>query len=252
MPCRVNRQRLWSTRIYLEGLAHAASCFCTLTYRRFDVPWNLESRELQLFLKRLRTNSGVKFRFYAAGEYGDRTGRPHFHVMLFGFPMTAISVIAACWPYGFVHVGEFNLKTARYISKYVTKRWIGDERDPRFLDRVPEFSRMSRRPHGIGAEAMEATIEALVEAGGARGLAGAGDVPGQVRVEGRRHPMGRYLRKRLREGVGWDGGAPPEVRRAVSLVDQNKSFAEKAARRKISADRAAKLVELSDSKRRLK
>lgn len=249
MPCRLNRQRLWAARIVLEAGAHAESSFVTLTYQRFDVPWQLEPDDLRDFLKRLRSRSGKKFRYYAAAEYGSRSLRPHFHLALFGFSMMWRDQIARCWPFGFVHAGMLTAQSATYIAKYVTKKWIGDDLDPRIGKRA-EFSRMSLNP-GIGALAMEATVAGLVERGGAHALVEAGDVPGQVRIEGRRAPLGRYLRLRLREGVGWDPGAPPDAQRAVQLEVQAEGVKAREVKRANSAAKAAALFEIAESKRRL-
>lgn len=249
MPCRINRQALWGARIYLESGCHAASCFVTLTYARFEVPWELEPDDLQEFLKRLRKVSGLKLRYYAAGEYGTRTGRPHLHVALFGLSMIQHELITRCWPFGSVHVGELNTKTAKYVAKYITKKWIGDSVDPRNGLRA-EFSRMSLRP-GIGAAAMEATVASLLSDGGSRALASSVDVPRSVRIEGRRRPLGKYLRSRLREGVGWDSGATPDAQRAAALREQNVPLKEQEALRRASAEKARSVFDIAESKRRL-
>lgn len=250
MPCRINRQALWATRIYLEMGCHAASCFVTLTYQRFEVPWELEAVDLRQFLKRLRARLGIPLRYYAAAEYGGQRGRPHFHLALFGCSMIQHAEITACWPYGFVHVGELNIRSAKYVAKYITKKWIGDPVDPR-TGRRTEFSRMSLKP-GIGAAAMEATVASLLQSGGARAVAESGDVPWSVRVEGKRRPMGKYLRSRMRESIGWDSGAPPDAQRAIALREQSIPLKEKADRRIASALQAEKILELEESKRRLK
>lgn len=220
---------------------HPASCFVTLTYRRFDHPWNLESRELQLFLKRLRRKIGRKLRYYAAAEYGAQMGRAHWHLALFGLEVTRQKEIAECWPYGFVHVGELTARSAAYIVKYVTKVQVGKK----------EFSRMSLRP-GIGADGIEATVAALVERGGSSALSELGDVPAEVRIEGKRYPMGRYLRQRVRDGVGWDKAAPGEAQRALRIKKQVEDIKVEEGRRVSSARSARARIEISDSKRRFK
>lgn len=252
MPCRINRQKLWAGRIVLESLAHEASCFATLTYSEETCPEELVPDDLSKFLRALRRLLAPrKVRFYGVGEYGAKNERPHFHVALFGVSVLERPVVEKAWPHGFVHLGFLNPKSALYVAKYVTKRWIGnDGKDPRFGDRVCEFSRMSLRP-GIGAEGLEATVAALLERGGSGGLLAAGDVPGSLRVEGRRYPLGRYLRRRIREGVGWEKRAPREVERAVRARRAVEDVSKVARQRLQSEVIAAKRVELADSKRRL-
>ena len=46
---------------------------------------SLRKRDFQLFMKRLRKKySDDRIRFYACGEYGSETFRPHYHAILFG------------------------------------------------------------------------------------------------------------------------------------------------------------------------
>ena len=45
----------------------------------------LKRRDVQLFMKRLRDKqpkSCAKIKYYCAGEYGGRTRRPHYHLIL--------------------------------------------------------------------------------------------------------------------------------------------------------------------------
>lgn len=46
--------------------------------------YTLRKRDFQLFMKVLRRRTGQKVRYFAAGEYGDKTFRPHYHAIIFG------------------------------------------------------------------------------------------------------------------------------------------------------------------------
>jgi len=101
-----------------------------------------------------------------------------------------------------VHLMELNTSTAQYVTGYVCKK-MADERGGKRLDGLPpEFVRMSLRP-GIGAGAIDDLANRLVERAGCQGLAAMRDVPAVAKCAGRSYALGRYLRVRLREGVGW-------------------------------------------------
>lgn len=219
-PCKFNHRRLWTSRIRLEQLYHGDSCFLTLTYA--DVPtghhgppmrcvWSLDDRHLVLFLKRLRRARGP-FRYYACGEYGERYGRAHFHAALFGVSALEADIIQTCWPWGFIHVGDLTRQSAGYIAGYVTKKLWGELEDRRLCGREPEFSSMSRHP-GIGAQAADEHADQLA----ALGDFGALDVPSEVRMDGRKWPLGKYLRNRVRKKMGFPGECPPEARRDMAV-----------------------------------
>lgn len=202
MPCRINRSRLWVARLLLESVLHRRSYFCTLTYAPEKLPQggNLQPVHLQNFMKRLRTEIAPgKVRFYGVGEYGEVNRRPHFHVILFGD--FDADVVQKCWAHGFVHVGLLTRASAGYTAGYILKGMTGKD-DERLKGLVPEFCRMSLHP-GIGAGATEEMIKQLISDKGSKGLVAAGDVPMNVRIGGGLMPLGRYLRGKLREGVGW-------------------------------------------------
>ena len=86
VACRLNRAREWSLRIMNELAYHKDACFLTLTYDDEHLPEDksLSKRDFQLFMKRFRKDFGLPVRFFACGEYGKKTFRPHYHVIFFG------------------------------------------------------------------------------------------------------------------------------------------------------------------------
>ena len=84
LPCRITRRQEWTARLLLEMKTSYAIWFITLTYQEPRLPrlGSLRKKELQGFLKRLRKNTGLKFRYFAAGEYG-KNGRAHYHLLVF-------------------------------------------------------------------------------------------------------------------------------------------------------------------------
>jgi len=80
--CVQDRCEDWSVRCYHESTLHAFNCFATLTYAD-PSPDRISKPDLQHFFKRLRKR-GFKLRYFAVGEYGGQTRRPHYHVIFFG------------------------------------------------------------------------------------------------------------------------------------------------------------------------
>lgn len=103
--CRINYTQAWALRLVYELSTTDAASFLTLTYNDEHLPEDngLHIEELQKFFKRLRINLKreyhefePKIRYYACGEYGDKSkiykspgaiklhGRPHYHAIVFG------------------------------------------------------------------------------------------------------------------------------------------------------------------------
>lgn len=193
--CKLAYSKSMAVRCVHEAQMHAASCFLTLTYDDEHLPDNnwLDLRDAQLFFKRFReylsydacrlsTRKDFKIRdtirYFGAGEYGTKLGRPHFHILVFGydFPDKLIvdqfkassgklfyrsETLLKLWGKGHVSIGEVNFASAAYVARYCLKK-VGDNFDyfkegsTRFqVDKrsgdikVAEFTFMSRRP-GIG------------------------------------------------------------------------------------------------------
>lgn len=213
MPCRISRCRIWTHRILLESLKHGDSCFVTLTYDQKNHPagGTLVKKHYQDFLKRLRkVIAPTKIRFFLVGEYGENTQRPHFHAAIFGIGSESATIIQNAWGRGFTDTGTLTKDSAKYIAGYVTKKLNGrDERSKTILGgRTPEFARMSLRP-GIGAPATIEISNALSTAPGLAQLSLDGDVPFSLVHGSYSMPLGRYLRRKIREEMGIKKEATP-------------------------------------------
>lgn len=187
--CRLQYSREWADRCMMEMQDHKESWFLTLTYDDEHLPivhgfdsetgevfdfMSLQKKDLQDFNKRLRSQlfrdykkenadgeTPPRFRFYACGEYGDRTYRPHFHGIYFGlvipdlefyksdgrFSYYTSEYLKRIWQRGFVVVAQANWHTAAYCARYVMKKQKGMNKavyDDFGIE--PEFVLMSRRP----------------------------------------------------------------------------------------------------------
>lgn len=224
LPCRIDHRRVWSHRIMLESTLHDDSAFVTLTYEDEKLPKNgsLNKEHIQKWLKRLRRDiQPQKIRYFLAGEYGDNSWRPHYHAALFGYPSCErgrtdhrlkrccgpCEKLARTWGYGSVDVGQLEPESAQYIAKYVTKKLTQPDSDKNrkwrertwtlLGKRIPEYAQMSLNP-GIGAGVTDVLAKTI------KGLPDPNliDVPGSLRHSKKLMPLGRYLKRKLREKLG--------------------------------------------------
>lgn len=171
VSCKLERSRQWAVRCMHENQMHDCSCFVTLTYsdEHITSDWSLYHRHFQLFMKRLRRYLRKPVRFYMCGEYGERTGRPHYHALLFGvhfgdrvhwknspsgFPLYKSKVLDDLWRLGGCEIGDVTFESAAYIARYCIKgmngqEWILDPDTGEMCEREREYTRMSLKP-GIG------------------------------------------------------------------------------------------------------
>lgn len=177
--CRLEYSRKWAIRCMHEADTHELNCFLTLTYEDKFLSKNnsLNKTDIQKFFKKLRKRVfPKKLRYFQCGEYGDKSGRPHHHALIFGwrpddlelfstrggYNVYESAVLNNVWKLGFVAVGDVTFDSAAYVARYVIKKVSGDkallhyssivpETGEIINERLPEFVTMSRRP-GIGYE----------------------------------------------------------------------------------------------------
>ena len=146
----------WAIRATAEAKEHAQNCMITLTYDKWirdtktgkivgeRLPENLtadgKKEDFQKFIKRLRARFPDRpFKYMAAFEFGSRTHRPHFHVILFGFCFDDLvyykrskrgntiyrsKTLCDTWLNGCVCSVDsihINGAVARYCTKYISK-----------------------------------------------------------------------------------------------------------------------------------
>lgn len=166
LACRKAKAQAWTLRCLLESQEHRNTTFTTLTYSDNYLPETLQRRDLQLFIKRLRRRKSAKLRFFACGEYGETTHRPHYHALLFGISATQdAGRIQMAWHQGFTTSEPVTPQRIAYCAGYVQKKYgeakplpqelINYETGEVFTWQEP-FIQMSRRP-GIGGNARRHT-----------------------------------------------------------------------------------------------
>lgn len=151
--CLKKRRSEWSFRLYQEMKVATSAAFVTFTYEPgyevYDVKSRLpalEKSHMQKFMKRVRyydRKLRAPIKYYTVGEYGEQTGRPHYHSIMFNVSPETLGKISDIWGAGFVHIGKVEPASIAYVTGYVIN--APDQRDQ---VRTFPFSCMSK---GLGA-----------------------------------------------------------------------------------------------------
>lgn len=194
--CRIRQREDWTTRIELEARDYPKEevWFITLTYdddhvpgmivktgeimRKVQYTWKpgekrpssvqiLLYEDIQKFLKRLRKAYRGKLRYFVAGEYGEQTARPHYHMILYGWKPTDLENLYKIhhngyytskwlenlWGMGQIQIAQAVPETYRYVAGYVTKKMYeidGKKANAYYeLGQTKPFACMSLKP-GLG------------------------------------------------------------------------------------------------------
>lgn len=202
MACRIALAREWSLRLLHESYFSDHSLFVTLTYSDPNLPAHasLVKKDLQDFFKRLRkwihdyVPGNPKVKYYACGEYGSNTNRPHYHFILFGLSESFLDVVIMSghkyslvlerlWTAGYNTLGTVTYDSCRYVADYVQKKYSGPLAEEVYTSTLRQVPfRLSSL--GLGLKYAEANREQL-----ARDLA--------VRHDGQEYTVPRYYRKKL-------------------------------------------------------
>lgn len=144
--CFHSRQNDWLVRCYYESLNYEKKCYVTLTYDEEHIrpDYSLDKQALQDFIGRVRFYFSKKnekynhgdirqIKYLASGEYGEKGGRPHYHIIFFGispdefFYLDGIKVSTCIffrkkWGNGFqLKVLPYSEDAVRYVTKYCVK-----------------------------------------------------------------------------------------------------------------------------------
>ena len=133
-------------RYELSKYSYNEVCFLTLTVNDDKLQevfpnGSLDHGYFQKFMKRLRRRLEYhgfkgKIKYLVSGEYGEKEGRPHFHIILFGWKPADMryrgkskkgyktyksDLLEEIWGAGFVDVGDVDPHSAPYMVKYICK-----------------------------------------------------------------------------------------------------------------------------------
>lgn len=203
LQCRIQYADRWATRMELELKDWQNAHFITLTYDDDHLPISnqitgerykgikcpldyysgknyerptLEKDDVQRFLKRLRKQAKAKgleeqpergLKLFYCGEYGEKGGRPHYHIILYGLVIPDLQAkqtkagyvhfasewVKGVWGNGVIDIGSVTPQSCRYVARYAVKKaemkskQLNDELKKHGI--TPEYISMSKRP-GIG------------------------------------------------------------------------------------------------------
>lgn len=203
--CKAAKVKEWTLRLQHELLYHDSAAFVTLTYDEKSIPMDgqLSKSDLQHFWKRLRKLYKKQIRYFSVGEYGSKTGRPHYHALIFGIewctecrccsgphkkrgtppkPGTGCWYLENAWSAGFVWVGDVGTGAIRYVTGYLQKA-MGES--PLGGRQLP-FQMVS---NGIGKQWIEENEDKVLKTM-------------NIRRAGRTISVPRYYKKRLAKMAG--------------------------------------------------
>ena len=137
--CRLDHAKEWGLRCALEWFTNKDNeCyFLTLTYNDLFSDGKLHKNHVRNFIRKLRSlYRGIKFKYFLCGEYGEKTNRPHYHLLLFGIDLGKLSFykmsgnnalyfsskINELWKFGYVVIGNLTFNSAFYTARYAMKK----------------------------------------------------------------------------------------------------------------------------------
>lgn len=183
--CLRSKRSEWIFRLQQEAKTQKMPAhFLTLTYDEKHVPRykgnrTLWFRHLQLYFKRLR-KAGAKLKYVAVGEYGTKTLRPHYHVLL--WTDSTHELLQEKWHHGNVHFGQLTTASIAYTLKYIVQPKQGDN-ETRQRTRA-QFSK------GLGASFLTAKVHEY--------LSGDQENPlFEARIDGTVRSIPRYYRAKI-------------------------------------------------------
>lgn len=189
--CKKRRQREWFVRLNSEWKHSQTAFFVTLTYDDVHIPCNdgivyVSKKDCQDFMKRLRKPLGKhRVSYFLVSEYGDQFKRPHYHMLLFNYPLIDLESvkksIEEAWQNGLVSVGTVSGASINYCTKYCLKNENQKENCP-----IPTFMLCSRRP-AIGASFLSREVTKFYQ----------DSEKGTTWIDGCNYPLPAYYKRKL-------------------------------------------------------
>lgn len=125
LNCRIMRQSGMVARCLLENATSTYSMFSTFTYA--NAPAVGDYADMRQFMKKLHRHEKYhydsrKIRYLSVGEYGSKSGRFHFHSLLFHLPHPDMGpTLTELWQHGHSYHGTVTQQSIRYTARYTLK-----------------------------------------------------------------------------------------------------------------------------------
>lgn len=117
--CNMNKKLSWLFRFQVEEENSLQSYFVTLTYDN-DHLTDVNKKHLQNYFRFLRREKHV-FKYYAIGEYGTKTNRPHYHAAIFLQSQTQKKFehdLEKKWNHGNILTQKLEIGSMNYVLHY--------------------------------------------------------------------------------------------------------------------------------------
>ncbi len=130
-----------------SGLGNQPDCFLTLTFKPEKlcdlVEANYQWKKFRQKLQRIVPN----LRYCLSYEWGSKTGRFHYHIILFDFPFVPQAVIQEKWGCGWAYIKEIKKGSIANVGAYVAK-YMAKDMGSAYIDNKRRyfFSRNLVRP----------------------------------------------------------------------------------------------------------
>lgn len=258
--CKLNNARDLATRCMMElNTSKGIGIFLTLTYDQENIPADGKYREEDLigFVKRLRKRIVVKIQTLGVAEYGSRTKRPHYHLLIFGWrPADAQKVrtsdsnhagesydifisnfIDDCWKLGKTEFGSITEQSCAYVARYTYEK-NREKNGEKNGEYKPKTLCRSRRP-ALGAAFVDQFSDSVVVKGSVSLRVGGGGI--------KDFPLPRYVLRRIREKHSRHVEA---LDRAKEISDKKRNFFEETKGR-VKAKKTVFLQKIDKLKRSL-
>lgn len=162
MECRLKASRETALRCVHEASLHGQqNCVITLTYATENLPsfGSIEPSHAVKFIKDLRAREQYAakkegrlargFKTYGCAEYGEKRGRPHYHIILFGWTFEdqieerhqpgyyTSDILTTVWARGQTQIMDLTFESAAYVARYITKKLTGPRKEE-YGNKLPE------------------------------------------------------------------------------------------------------------------
>lgn len=138
--CKLDKRKRLGIQVYHEAQMTDYKCMATFTYSEEFNPGVIVKEDMQKAIKRMRNPpNSLDFKYLVAGELGDNTRRPHFHMAILGHDFRGgpgvvelgkdqymNDQLTRIWGMGAVHIVPLTIERCMYVAAYVQKK-LGEE-----------------------------------------------------------------------------------------------------------------------------